>query len=305
MRIIFLGTPEFAVPSLDALNNKYEIAAVVSQPDRERDRKGNIITGAVKKRASELGIPVYQFEKIRTDGADVLRGLKPDLMVTCAYGQILSQEILDIPPYGVLNEHGSILPYYRGSAPIQRALINGESETGITVMKTDAGMDSGDIITCEKIAVSPDDYVSDLYGKLSITAARLICDTIDGYVAGKFKPVKQDGGAATYAPMLKKEEAVADFNKDNATLRNILRGFGYLSTELNGTPLKIYRADLSEERGAAGEILCADKTGITVACGKGALKITELQLGGKKRMTAADFINGVRIAAGSKMGATE
>ena len=181
MRVVFLGTPEFAVPSLDALYEYAEVVGAVCQPDRERDRKGRIIEGAVKRRAEELGIPVYQFEKIRRDGVETLRALAPDVMITCAYGQILSQEILDIAPLGVLNVHGSILPKYRGSAPIQRALINGEKKTGVTIMKTDIGMDTGAILSMEELEINGDDYVGDLYEKLSCVGADLLIKTLDGY----------------------------------------------------------------------------------------------------------------------------
>ena len=298
MRIVFLGTPEFAVPSLSALSEKYEVAGVITQPDREKDRKGRLIKGAVALTAESKGLPVFQFEKIKTEGADALRALHPDIMVTCAYGQILSKEILDIPRLGVLNVHGSLLPLYRGSAPIQRALMNGDKETGITIMKTDVGMDSGDILSQEKTLIDSDDYVEDLYAKLSVIGARLLLDTIDGYASGKIKPVPQNAECATYAPMLKKEEAYIDFSASCEQVRNVIRGMGYGVCLLGGTPLKIFRADLRESCGRPGEILVAAKDEFVVACGTGSLAITDVQASGKKRMKTADFLNGMRISAG-------
>lgn len=305
MRIVFLGTPAFAVPSLTALHEKYGVAAVVCQPDREKDRKGRPVEGAVKAAAGALKLPVFQFEKIKRDGVEILKDLRPDLMVTCAYGQILSQEILDIPPLGVINVHGSLLPAYRGSAPIQRALINGESKTGVTIMKTDAGMDSGAVLSSESVDIQSDDYVDGLYDKLSVAGARLLCETLDDYIAGKLKPVPQDEEKATYAPMLKKEEAYIDFDRSAAEVRNLIRGFGYGICGLSGQSLKIYRADLADGTGCPGEILSAAKGMFVVACRKGALRLQELQLSGKKRMTAADFLNGVKLCVGDSLSALD
>lgn len=303
MRAVFLGTPEFAVPSLNALCECAEVVAVVCQPDRERDRKGRIIEGAVKKRAEELGIPVYQFEKIRHDGVEILRALAPDVMITCAYGQILSQEILDIAPWGVLNVHGSILPGYRGSAPIQRALINGEKETGVTIMKTDVGMDTGAILSVEKLAIVDDDYIDDLYDKLSVIGAGLLVKTLIDYVEDKIKPVPQDDALATNAPPLKKEEAYLDFTGDVEKVRNVIRGFGYGVCEFRGEPLKIYRADVVPGRceEAAGTVVKAVKNDFVVTCGNGALNLAEIQVSGKKRMRTIDFLNGVHVQPGERL----
>ncbi len=303
MRIVFLGTPDFAVPSLDALYESHEIAAVITQPDREKDRKGNFIVGAVKRRAIDLGIPVYQFEKIRLDGVKTLRELAPDVMVTCAYGQILSQEILDIPKLGVLNVHGSLLPKYRGSAPIQRAIMNGDKTTGVTIMKTDVGMDSGAMLSREEIMIEHDDYVGDIYAKLSVMGAKLLIKTLDEYAQGLIEPVPQEESRVTFAPMLKKEEAALDFTKSAETLRNTIRGMGYGICSFRGESLKVYRADLCEnpDNLPAGKIITAKKNDFTVACGVGALRLTELQLSGKKRMGAADFLNGTKACAGEQL----
>lgn len=300
MRVVFLGTPEFAVPSLDALYEHAEVVGAVCQPDRERDRKGRIIEGAVKRRAEELGIPVYQFEKIRRDGVETLRALAPDVMITCAYGQILSQEILDIAPLGVLNVHGSVLPKYRGSAPIQRALINGEKKTGVTIMKTDIGMDTGAILSMEELEINDDDYVGDLYEKLSCVGADLLIKTLDGYLSGEIIPVPQNDALATQAPPLKKEEAYLDFTRSAENVRNVIRGFGYGVCEFRDEQLKIYRAEAIDVCGenTAGTVVTAVKHDFIVACGSGALAISELQACGKKRMKTADFLNGVHVMPG-------
>lgn len=300
MRVVFLGTPEFAVPSLDALYEHAEVVGAVCQPDRERDRKGRIIEGAVKRRAEELGIPVYQFEKIRRDGVETLRALAPDLMITCAYGQILSQEILDIAPLGVLNVHGSVLPKYRGSAPIQRALINGDKKTGVTIMKTDIGMDTGAILSMEELEINDDDYVGDLYEKLSCVGADLLIKTLDGYLSGEIIPVPQNDALATQAPPLKKEEAYLDFTRSAESVRNVIRGFGYGVCEFRDEQLKIYRAKAIDVCGenTAGTVVTAVKHDFIVACGSGALAISELQACGKKRMKTADFLNGVHVMPG-------
>lgn len=300
MRVVFLGTPEFAVPSLDALYEHAEVVGAVCQPDRERDRKGRIIEGAVKRRAEELGIPVYQFEKIRRDGVETLRALAPDVMITCAYGQILSQEILDIAPLGVLNVHGSVLPKYRGSAPIQRALINGEKKTGVTIMKTDIGMDTGAILSMEELEINGDDYVGDLYEKLSCVGADLLIKTLDGYLSGEIIPVPQNDALATQAPPLKKEEAYLDFTRSAESVRNVIRGFGYGVCKFRDEQLKIYRAEAIDDCGenTAGTVVTAVKHDFIVACGSGALAISELQACGKKRMKTADFLNGVHVMPG-------
>lgn len=300
MRVVFLGTPEFAVPSLDALYEHAEVVGAVCQPDRERDRKGRIIEGAVKRRAEKLGIPVYQFEKIRRDGVETLRALAPDVMITCAYGQILSQEILDIAPLGVLNVHGSVLPKYRGSAPIQRALINGEKKTGVTIMKTDIGMDTGAILSTEELEINGDDYVGDLYEKLSCVGADLLIKTLDGYLSGEIITVPQNDALATQAPPLKKEEAYLDFTRSAESVRNVIRGFGYGVCEFRDEQLKIYRAEAIDDCGenTAGTVVTAVKHDFIVACGSGALAISELQACGKKRMKTADFLNGVHVIPG-------
>ena len=298
MKLIYAGAPAFSVPPLAALRQAgFEVLAVLTQPDKPVGRKGVLTPTPLKAYALQEGIPVLEYAKVR-DNVSALAQMGADALITCAYGQILSKEILDIPRLGVLNVHGSLLPLYRGSAPIQRALMNGDKETGITIMKTDVGMDSGDILSQEKTLIDSDDYVEDLYAKLSVIGARLLLDTIDGYESGKIKPVPQNAECATYAPMLKKEEAYIDFSASCEQVRNVIRGMGYGVCLLGGTPLKIFRADLRESLGRPGEILVAAKDEFVVACGTGALAITDVQASGKKRMKTADFLNGMRISAG-------
>ena len=295
MKIVFLGTPSFAVPTLNALVEKHEVVAIVCQPDKAKNRKGETIFGAVKQRAIELNIPLYQFNKIREDGVQVLKDLAPDLMITCAYGQILSQEILDIPKYGTLNVHGSLLPKYRGSAPIQWAIINGEQKTGITIMKTALGMDTGDIVSTREVEIGEDTYVDELFSTLSVVGAQLLIDTIDDYVSGKITPIPQKEEDATKCRMLEKEDAKIDFSKDSSTIKNCIRGMGYGYFIYNNEPVKVYKVEKKEQTGEIGAILSHDKNGVLVACKDGSVLFTCLQMPGKKRMDAKDFANGVKL----------
>jgi methionyl-tRNA formyltransferase len=296
MRIVFLGTPDFAVPTLDALYEKYEVVAVVCQPDKAKNRKGETVFGAVKQRAIELNIPVYQFSKIREDGVQILKELAPDIMITCAYGQILSQEILDIPKYGILNVHGSLLPKYRGSAPIQWSLIDGENKTGITIMKTALGMDTGDIVSMREIAIEDDMYLEELYDALKIMGAQLLIDTLDDYVCGKIIPIPQNEAEATKCRMITKEDAKIDFSQSAQSVRNKIRGLGYGYFLYNNEPLKVYKAQLCQESGKIGEIISHTKDGVKIACKDKSILFTELQMPGKKKMNAKDFINGVKLS---------
>ena len=296
MKIVFLGTPDFAVPTLDALVEKYGVVAVVCQPDKAKNRKGETVFGAVKQRALELNIPLYQFNKIREDGVEILKELAPDLMITCAYGQILSQEILDIPKFGTLNVHGSLLPKYRGSAPIQWSIIDGEKKTGVTIMKTALGMDTGDIVSVREVEIGDDTYVDELFSTLSVVGANLLIDTIDEYVSGKIVPIPQNEDEATKCRMLMKEDAKIDFTQDAKTLRNRIRGMGYGYFIYNGETVKVYRAEARENQGKSGEILSHSKEGVLIGCKDGSVLFTELQMPGKKRMNAKDFANGVKLS---------
>ncbi|MBO5222893.1 MAG: methionyl-tRNA formyltransferase [Clostridia bacterium] len=296
MKVVFLGTPDFAVPSLDALHEKYGVSAVICQPDKAKNRKGEIIFGAVKQRAIDLGIPVYQFNKIREEGVQILKELAPDIMITCAYGQILSQEILDIPKYGILNVHGSLLPKYRGSAPIQWSIIDGEEKTGVTIMKTAIGMDTGDMVSACEVKIEDDMYLEDLYNVLKTKGAQLLIDTIDEYVSGKIVPVPQNEDEASKCRMITKEDAKIDFCACAKDIRNKIRGLGYGYFLYNNEPVKVYKAEIGSGKGVSGKILSHSKEGVEIACKDASVLFTELQMPGKKRMGAKDFINGVKMS---------
>ena len=226
IRTVLMGTPAFALPTFDKLLKGTQLAAVVTQPDRNKDRKGNVIFSPVKSAALEHNIPVYQFEKIRVQGVETLKSLRPDVIITCAYGQILSQEIIDIPRYGILNVHASLLPRYRGSSPLQWALINGDKVTGVTIMKTDVGMDTGAMLAKEKFNIPDDMYIDGLFEKAASVGAELLIKTLPDYIAGKITPVAQNESEATKCRMLKKEDALIDWTMDAEKVRNKIRGMG-------------------------------------------------------------------------------
>ena len=297
IKAVFLGTPAFALPSMNSLSEVAEIIAVVCQPDRAKDRKGNFIFSPVKKAALEKNIPVYQFEKIRRDGAETLKALAPDIMVTCAYGQILSQEILDIPKYGVINVHGSLLPEYRGSSPLQWSLINGEKSTGVTIMRTDIGLDTGDMLRKVEFDIPDDMYIDELFIKAANEGAKLLKETLPDYIAGKITPEKQDESKATKCVMLKKEDALIDWTQPNYVIRNKIRGMGYGYTFYKGEMLKIFRLSLANDNGRPGEIVVENKT-IKVYCGQSALTLEQLQLPNKKKLDCREFLNGTKMISG-------
>ena len=303
MRVVFLGTPDFAVPTLEMLAGTEELAAVVSQPDRARDRKGNLLPTPAKAAAQRLGIPVFQFSSLKREGVQTLRALKPDLMVTAAFGQILSQEILDIPPLGVFNVHASLLPAYRGAAPIQWAVIRGETETGITVMKTEAGLDCGDILWVKKTPIGPEETSGELFDRLSVLGAQALREALEALKAGKLSPVPQDEALATHFPMLKKEDGRLDFSRPAADLVNLVRGVNPWPSAFTfwaGNLLKVHAARALPGKGRPGEVLAADpNSGLVVACGEGALRLTEVQPANGRKMSDLAFLAGHRPLLGS------
>ncbi len=305
MRILFMGTPDFAVYSLDALcSSRHEVIGVVTQPDKPGNR-GVTVFSAVKKYALEKGLPIYQFGKIRTEGVDTLRSLDADVYITAAYGQILSREIIEIPRYGILNIHASLLPAYRGSCPIQRAIMNGEKETGITVMQTAEGLDTGDILYVKKTGISEYDTAGTLFARLGELGATAIIECLDKLEKGELTPIRQDEKSATYYPMLRKADGFIDWSKSSDTLDCFIRGvtpWPGAYTFYNGKMLKVHRAAPCIGQGKPGSVLSVNKNGISVACGSGALLIEEIQLEGKKRMCCADFLNGCKLKAGDAFG---
>lgn len=301
MKIVFLGTPDFAVPSLQALiNSRHEILAVVTQPDKERDRK-QVTPTPVKVEALKNNIKVLEFNKIRIEGVEELKKLNPDIMVTCAYGQIISQEILDIPKYGVINVHGSLLPKYRGSAPIQWAVIKGEKETGITIMQTALGVDSGDIILQEKVDINKGETAGELFDRLAKIAPNVLLKAIDQIENGTATFTKQDESKVIHLPMLKKEDGIINWNENALDIVNKILGMNpwpSAYTKLNDKMFKIHKAevlDMEVFNKKPGEVFLLDKKNAAVMCGDKAIKLIEIQLEGKKKMPIDSFLVGFNI----------
>ena len=307
MRVIFLGTPEFAVRVLDAINNSgHEVCAVITQPDRINGRNKKTITGAVKSYAIEHGIKVFQFEKISIEGEETLRSLNPDIMVTCAYGQILKQNILDICP--IINVHASLLPKYRGSSPVQWALINGEKEVGVTIMKTELGIDTGDMLLTESTVLKGDENSEEVLSVLSEIGARLIVKALDIIESGTAKWEKQDESKATHCKMLSKADGKIDFSESALRIKNFIRGMtpwpGAFTKTEKGI-LKILKADTAESSGGDinGEVVVSDpKKGLIVKCGEGYLDLKIIQNENGKAMDSKAYLLGHKISVGSVFG---
>jgi methionyl-tRNA formyltransferase len=306
MRIIYLGTPEFAIPPLKALLNAGEnVVAAVSQPDREKNRKGQLLPTPVKELALRRGVRVYQFERIKREG-HVLKELQPDLFITCAYGQILSQEILDIPKFGTFNIHASLLPRYRGPSPIQWALIEGERETGITIMRTEIGVDTGDIILQRRLEIRDEDDAGTLSEKLSYLGAECILEAVRLLKEGTITYTPQDHSRATHCPMIKKEDGLLDFSMEARKLFNRIRGLNpnpgcYAFFE--GNIIKVHAAEIVEEEQPhddSGRVAVSDpKRGLHVLCGGGTLRLKMLQFPGGKKLADTEFLKGRKIPVGS------
>jgi methionyl-tRNA formyltransferase len=307
MRIVFMGTPEFAVPSLRALIDSGEnVVAVVTQPDKPKGRGLEVASPPTKVVAEKHGIPVLQPAKIKTEEFfNELRRFNPDLISVVAYGKILPRNILDLPPYGCINVHASLLPKYRGAAPINWAIIKGEKVTGITIMKMDEGMDTGGMLLKKELLIEDEDSGETLLEKLSEIGAKLLIETITLLKEGKLHPFPQDNSEATYAPMLKKENGNIDWKKTAEEIRNLIRGalpWPGAYTNLEGKLLKIYRARVAEGKGKPGEVIKSDPTTIRVATGKRALDIIEIQIEGGKRLNTEEFLRGRKIKAGTLLG---
>ena len=301
MRIIFLGTPEFAVPTLErSFQAGHEVVAVLTQPDRPKGRGHQLAAPPVKEAALRLGVPVYQPERIRTPEAiELLRGLKPDSMVVVGYGKIIPQAIIDIPPHGIVNVHASLLPKYRGAAPVQWSVANGETVTGVTTMRIDAGLDTGDILLQRETEIGVEETAAELAERLAPMGADLLVETLAGLERGDITPRPQDSSQASLAPVLKKEDGRIDWARPAQEIVNRIRGFNPWPgcyTETRGKLLEILRARAIA--GGSGEPGSAHpKRGrLMVTCGEGsALEILEVRMEGKKRMDAAAFQNGYRL----------
>ena len=293
MRLVFLGTPEFAVPTLEAIAAAgHEVLSVVTQPDRPKGR-GNVLSASpVKQTALRLGLPVYQPERIRRPEALAhLAALAPDAMVIVGYGQIIPQAVIDLAPLGIINVHASLLPKYRGAAPIQWAIASGETCTGVTTMRIDAGLDTGDILLMRETGIGPDETAPELSARLAPMGAELLVETLPGLASGAIVPRKQDNSQATLAPILKKEDGLIDFRRPALEIHNRVRGFqpwpGAYTT-FRGQTLHVWKSRLVSAAGARGLYArCGDRT---------MLELVEVQLEGRKRVSGADFANGQRLA---------
>ena len=310
-RVVFMGTPEFAVSSLRALADAgaYDIAGVFTQPDRPAGRGKKLTACPVKRFALERGLPVYQFEKIRRpEGVAQLRALAPDVMVTAAFGQILTQEILDIPARGTLNVHASLLPGYRGPAPINWCIVNGESQAGVTIMRTDAGIDTGDMLRARAVDIGELETAGELTLRLADLGAELLAETLPDYLAGKIEPIPQDPDKASYQPMLKKEMGLIDWTRPAREIVCRVRGLNpwpCAYTQMGDGALKIYlaKAVSCDAEAAPGEVIVSGpKDGLIVRCGEGALEILEMQAPGGKRMPAKAYLTGKKIETGTRLG---
>ncbi len=310
LRIIFMGTAELSCASLGKIFHdiRFSVIAVVTQPDKPKGRELKLTPSPVKILAEKLRLRVLQPLKARDDKFIAeLRELKPDLMVVVAYGQILPQAILDLPPHGCLNVHTSLLPKYRGAAPIQWAIANGEPETGVTIMKMDAGLDTGPVLSTRRTPILPADDSQSLHDRLAQLGAELLVETIPDYVAGKITPQSQPSEGSTYAAKIKKEDGRIDWNWPAQKIWNRLRAFTpwpgaftFLPAEPQPQLLKILKAEIVEKTGNAGEILSADKSDLVVAAGQNALRILELQRDGGRRLPAEQFLAGFPLKAGIK-----
>lgn len=312
LRILFMGTPALAATSLEALRREpaFEIVGVVTQPDRPRGRNLQLQPSPVKAVAARAGLPLLQPEKARDEGFIAeLRRWQPDLIAVAAFGQILPKSILELPRFGCLNVHTSLLPKYRGAAPIQWAMLNDEPETGVTIMKMDAGLDTGDILTQQATAIRPEDNAETLHDRLAEIGAALLVRTIPDYVAGKIPLRPQPPDRASYAPKIKKEHGQIDWHSPARALWNRVRAFTpwpgaftFLAGGTSGAPqlLKIWEADVVSGSGAPGEVLGADKTGLVIGCGTAALRVTALQREGGRRMSVQDFLAGHQLKVGER-----
>ena len=296
MRIVYLGTPDFAVLPLKSLveSGNYEIVGVVTNLDKPVGRKQVLTPPPVKVYAESCGIPVYQYSKIRHEGVQDLINLRPDLMITCAFGQILSQEILDIPKLGVINIHASLLPKYRGASPIHYALLNGEKTTGITIMKTDIGIDTGDIIMQKSLEIKEDETCGELFERLSILGAECILEALPSIIDGSATYTNQNDEFATFSKIIKKQDALIFWEDTAENIKNKIRAFNPAPVAyclIEGLPFKIYFASVIEKTARAGEIVeCSDK--LVIGCGKDCLSLLKVQKAGGKPMDIKEFLKG-------------
>lgn len=309
MKIVFMGTPDFALPCLERLiASKHEVIGVFCQPDKPKGRTQTLTAPPIKELAIKHDIPVFQPVTLKNGaGVEILKTLNPDLVVVTAYGKILPKDFLEYPKYGCINIHGSLLPKYRGASPIQWAVLNGDSEAGVTSMQMDEGLDTGDMLLTEKIPVDENETAEGLFEKLSVLGADVLEKTISELENGSLVPVKQDDSKATYVGMLSKEMSRVDWSLSAWEIHNKIRGlysWPGASTVLDGKTLKLHKARLSDKKGnnIPGSVVESDKR-LIVCCGDNkCVELVEIQLEGKKRMNAEDFLRGRKIAVGTVLG---
>lgn len=306
-RIIFMGTPDFACPTLQKLIDLNEnLVAVVTQPDRPKGRGQKLMPPPVKELAIKHGIPVHQPLKVRDpDFVELVRGLKPDAIVVVAFGQILPKALLDIPPYGCINVHASLLPRYRGAAPLNWCIINGETETGATTMLMDPGLDTGPMLLQQKTPIDENESILSLHDRMAALGAELLAETLGRLKTGDITPLPQSDDNTCYASMLKKEDGLIDWQKDARAIHDQVRGMSVwpgAHTYLGEQVLKIFSTRVGSGSGVPGSVLKASKGQLEVACRSGSLLIQELQLSGKKRLDTGSFLAGFPIAEGTLLG---
>ena len=310
MRIVFMGTPEFAAQSLTYLaDNGYNIVGVVSQPDKKKGRGMNMAKTPVKEAAESLCVPVFQPETIKNgELLPFLEETKPDIIIVAAYGKILPEYVLNCPKYGCVNSHASILPKYRGAAPIQRAVINGETESGVTAMYMEKGLDTGNIISIKKVPVNEGDTAGALHDKLAAISGSVLADTIERFEKGDFSSEKQDEARATYAPQLTKAEGEIDWTKTSKEVYDLIRGLDpwpMAYTYYKEKRFVPFECEKTEASGKSGEITEVCDNSFTVACSVGAIKIKAVKFDGKKRMSVHDYLVGNKIEKGAILGKGE
>lgn len=306
MKIVYMGTPDFAVYALESLITAgHEISAVITQPDKAQGRSKALVPTPVKKKALEHDIPVYQPEKVRDEETvNMLKSINPDAIVVAAYGQILPESILNIPKYGCINIHASLLPKYRGAAPIEWSIIDGEEKTGVTTMYMEKGLDTGDMIDKVEIAIEADDTGATLHDKLAEAGAKLILTTLASLETGTAKRTKQNDEESCYASMLNKDMGNIDFTKSATEIERLIRGlipWPCAYTKIDGKTVKIYKAEvktLDNDEYKPGEIIEVTKKTFSIACGKDALVIRSLQPEGKKQMDTVSYLNGNKLNVG-------
>ena len=299
LKVVFMGTPTFSVPILESLINTCNVILVVSQPDKEKDRKGAFVSTPIKQIALAHNIEVYQPTKIKEEYQKII-DTNPDIIITCAYGQIIPESLINYPRLGCINVHGSLLPRLRGGAPIHHAIINGDNETGITIMYMDKHMDSGDIIAKRSLPIGPNDTLDVVYEKMSKLGATLLIETLPSIVAGTNDRIKQDEKYVTFGYNITKEEEKINFNNPSIKIHNLIRGLSSIPGAycfLKEKRLKIYQSELTNTKSTSspGTIEKIDKTGIYISTNDNLLKIIDIKLEGKKRCLVKDFVNGINI----------